>query len=242
GVRPRFWSSRSSAWCRRRRRPAPRLGSTTSSCFRRRATARRIGKPAQSSCCALARRSLPSSRPMRSGACRSSTPGSSASRPMCWRGSPTTGSLAVNHPLGFTGAGVGVAVIDSGIVSWHDDLIPRTLAQYPFGYQRVAAFVDFVGGGTSPYDDNGHGSHVAGIIAGNGYDSNGQKAGVAPDADLISLKVLDGAGRGNISNVIAALDWVLAHHAEHNIRVVNLSVGAAVHESYLTDPLTLAAK
>src|SRR6185503_4665309 len=159
-----------------------------------------------------------------------------------YRTSLTVGSLAVNQSIGFTGSGIGVAVIDSGVVSWHDDLTSRSDAQYPYGNQRVSAFVDFVGGATTPYDDNGHGSHVAGIIAGNGWDSNGQKAGVAPDANLVSLKVLDANGRGSISNVIAALDWVLAHRAEHNIRVVNLSVGAAVHESYNSDPLTLAAK
>jgi serine protease AprX len=159
-----------------------------------------------------------------------------------YRTSITVGSLAVNQAAGVTGAGIGVAVIDSGITSWHDDLSSSSETQYPFGNQRVAAFVDFVGGATTPYDDNGHGSHVAGIIAGNGYDSYGQKAGVAPDADLVSLKVLDADGKGNISNVIAALQWVLENRKKYNIRVVNLSVGAAVHESYLTDPLTLAAK
>jgi serine protease AprX len=159
-----------------------------------------------------------------------------------YRTSLTVGSLAVNQSMGVTGAGVGIAVIDSGIAAWHDDLTSRLLGQYPYGNQRVSAFADFVGGATTPYDDYGHGTHVAGIIAGNGYDSNGQKAGVAPDANLVSLKVLDANGKGNISNVIAALDWVLANRAAYNIRVVNLSVGAAVHESYLTDPLTLAAK
>ena len=159
-----------------------------------------------------------------------------------YRTSITVGSLAVNQSAGVTGAGIGVAVIDSGITAWHDDLTSPSQAQYPFGNQRVTAFVDFVGGATTPYDDNGHGSHVAGIIAGNGYDSYGQKAGVAPDANLVSLKVLDADGKGNISNVIAALQWVLENRAQYNIRVVNLSVGAAIHESYLTDPLTLAAK
>ena len=147
-----------------------------------------------------------------------------------YRTSITVGSLAVNQAAGVTGAGVGVAVIDSGITSWHDDLTSTSNAQYPFGNQRVAAFVDFVGGATTPYDDNGHGSHVAGIIAGNGYDSYGQKAGVAPDADLVSLKVLDADGKGNISNVIAALQWVLENRETYNIRIVNLSVDAAVHE------------
>ena len=110
------------------------------------------------------------------------------------------------------------------------------------GGQRVAKFVDFVGGLTAPYDDNGHGTHVSGIIAGNGYDSRGARAGIAPDAHLVSLKVLDENGRGVISNVIAALDYAVANKARYNIRVINLSVGAAVTESYNTDPLTLAAK
>ena len=102
--------------------------------------------------------------------------------------------------------------------------------------------MDFVNGRTLPYDDNGHGSHVAGIIAGNGYDSNGEKAGIAPGASLISLKVLDAHGQGTISNIIAALGWVATNAKTYNIRVVNMSVGAGVHESYWTDPLTLAAK
>ena len=158
------------------------------------------------------------------------------------RTSLTVGAAAVNQSMGLTGAGIGVAVIDSGVTTWHDDLTSRSNAQYPYGDQRVSAFVDFVNGALTPYDDNGHGTHVAGLIAGNGYDSNGQKGGVAPDANLVSLKVLDANGAGTISNVIAALEWVLANHATYNIRVVNLSVGAAIRESYWTDPLTLAAK
>ena len=68
--------------------------------------------------------------------------------------------------------------------------------------------MDFVNGRTLPYDDNGHGTHVAGIIAGNGYDSYGEKRGIAPDSNIISLKVLDQNGQGTISNIIAALGWV----------------------------------
>ena len=158
------------------------------------------------------------------------------------RTSLTVGAAAVNQSMGLTGSGIGVAVIDSGVTTWHDDLTSRSNAQYPYGNQRVSAFVDFVNGALTPYDDNGHGTHVAGLIAGNGYDSNGQKGGVAPDANLVSLKVLTADGTGTISNVIAALEWVLANHTAYNIRVVNLSVGAAVRESYWTDPLTLAAK
>ena len=81
--------------------------------------------------------------------------------------------------MGYDGAGIGIAVIDSGVASWHDDLSgTNRSSQYPYGNQRVRKFVDFVNGRTAPYDDNGHGTHVAGIIGGNGYDSNfGEKAG-----------------------------------------------------------------
>jgi serine protease AprX len=159
-----------------------------------------------------------------------------------FRTSLTVGTLAAQRAFGVTGAGVGVAVIDSGVATWHDDLTNHTTASYPYGDQRVSAFVDFVNGQLMPYDDNGHGTHVSGIIAGNGTDSNGQKAGVAPDASLVSLKVLDANGRGSISNIIQALDWIVANRTTYNIRVANLSVGAGITESYWTDPLTLAAK
>ena len=159
-----------------------------------------------------------------------------------YRTALTTGTRVVQQTLGLTGAGIGVAVIDSGITTWHDDLTNESSKIFPFGDQRVAAFVDFVNRRKTPYDDDGHGTHVAGAIAGNGYDSKGSKSGVRTDASLVSLKVLDAHGIGSVSNIIKAFDWVLANHKRYNIRVVNLSVGAAVTESYWTDPLALAVK
>jgi serine protease AprX len=160
-----------------------------------------------------------------------------------YRTSVTIGARQVRETLGYTGAGIGIAVIDSGITAWHDDLTRGAVTQtYPYGNQRVSEFVDFVNGASQPYDDNGHGTHVAGIIAGNGYDSSFEKAGVAPDASLVALKVLDAQGQGTISRLIAALNWVAANRAIHNIRVVNMSVGAGIFESYHTDPLTQATK
>jgi serine protease AprX len=153
------------------------------------------------------------------------------------RTGPTTGATAVRQELGLDGSGIGVAVIDSGITAWHDDLSD---AVYPS--QRVDRFVDFVAGSATPSDEYGHGTHVAGIIAGNGFDSGGARSGIAPASRLIVLKVLDGSGRGRISDVIAAFDYVVTHQAEVNIRVVNLSVATGVYESYNSDPLTLAAK
>ncbi len=151
--------------------------------------------------------------------------------------SAATGALAVQRRLGFTGAGVGVAVIDSGVTPSHDDLRNSTRTA-----QRITKFVDFVGGQAAAYDDWGHGTHVAGIIAGNGYDAHGARTGMAPDANLVVLKALDGNGQGRISTIIAALDWAVANRLAYNIRVINMSLGAGVFESYKTDPLTLAAK
>jgi serine protease AprX len=159
-----------------------------------------------------------------------------------YRTAVTVGARTVQDTMGYTGAGVGVAIIDSGITNWHDDLTNTTSKLFPYGNQRVAKFVDFVNGRTLPYDDNGHGSHVAGIIAGNGKDSSGEKTGIAPKATLVSLKVLDANGQGTISNIISALGWVARNGKTYNIRVVNMSVGARISESYWTDPLTLATK
>lgn len=148
------------------------------------------------------------------------------------RTSAAIGASWVRDELGVDGSGVGVAIIDSGVANWHDDL----------GSERVTHFADFITYLPAAHDDYGHGTHVAGIIAGSGFDSGGARRGVAPGANLIVLKVLDGMGDGYISNVIAAIDYAIEQRARFNIRVLNLSVSAGVFESYTTDPFTLAAK
>jgi serine protease AprX len=155
------------------------------------------------------------------------------------RTNATVGALTARLQYGYSGAGIGVAVIDSGVTSNHDDLGASATSKTG---QRVTKFVDFVNNRTTKYDDWGHGTHVAGIIAGSGYDSYGERAGIAPKANIIALKALDGEGKGRISQIIAALDWVVTNRVQYNIRVVNMSLGAGVFESYHTDPLTVAAK
>ena len=146
----------------------------------------------------------------------------------------TIGATAVREQLGYNGEGIGVAVIDSGVNAQHDDLTD------PAG-SRIDRFVDFVNGQTTPYDDYGHGTHVAGIVGGNGFDSSGRRTGIAPAARLIVLKALDRAGNGRISDVIAAIEYAVANRDALNIRIINLSIASGVYESYETDPLTRAA-
>jgi len=163
------------------------------------------------------------------------------------RTGPAIAATLARRAFGLTGKGIGVAVIDLGITAWHDDLLEDRKS--PRAAPRVVHFKDFttdfdsrVWTSDQPSDEFGHGSHVAGIIAGNGFDSGGARMGVAPEASLIGLKVLDAEENGYISDVIAAIDYAIAVRNVYNIRVINLSVASGVFESYHTDPLTLAAR
>ena len=122
---------------------------------------------------------------------------------------------------GYTGRGIGVAVIDSGVAA-HKSL-----------RKRIVASVDFTGSGDGG-DSFGHGTHVAGIIA---SDGDAAYTGVAPDAHIVSLKVLNGEGVGETSDVIEAIQWAIDHRAKYNLRVINLSLGHPVFESYRDDPI-----
>ncbi|MBM3818462.1 MAG: hypothetical protein FJW14_05515 [Acidimicrobiia bacterium] len=145
--------------------------------------------------------------------------------------SATTDGQNLRKTLGLRswqkGAGVGVAVIDSGIAQTWD-----------LAY-RVIAFHDFTAGGVAapPSDGYGHGTHVAGLIAGNGYLSSGKYIGIAPKARLIGLKVLDSHGSGYTSDVIAAIEFAIANRTALGIDVINLSLGHPVFERPETDPL-----
>jgi len=173
---------------------------------------------------------------------------------------PEIASVNIDHPMnvaddltndatgvdaawnsGYTGAGVTVAVIDSGINDSHPDL------QDGNGNSRVVYHQDFTGTATSnssgaQYDLYGHGTHVAGIIAGNGSLSGGNYAGVAPGATLVDLRALDQNGSGNDSTVIAAIQQAIALQSTYNIRIINLSLGRGIGVSYTQDPLCQAVE
>ncbi|HEY8393617.1 MAG TPA: S8 family peptidase [Thermaerobacter sp.] len=143
---------------------------------------------------------------------------------------PAVGASAL-HEAGLTGQGVTVAVLDTGIHPHPDFLEPSP---------RLEAFHDAVNGRTDFYDDHGHGTHVAGIIAGNGTRSGGRFKGIAPGARLAGVKVLDGRGSGRMSTVIAGVEWVVQNRERLGIRVLNVSLGAPASSSYQDDPLARA--
>ena len=143
--------------------------------------------------------------------------------------------------FGLDGTGVGVAVIDSGVAN-HADLRDAN------GNSRVVYSQSFVPGDTTTTDKYGHGTHVAGLIGGTGASSgtaNGYLAtyaGVAPNVNIISLRVLDQNGSGTDSQVIAAIQQAIALKDTYNIRVISMSLGRPVFESYTLDPVDQAVE
>jgi serine protease AprX len=175
---------------------------------------------------------------------------------------------------GLDGTGIGVAVIDSGINNTMADLGNMQPAESRNGPWRPSPWLPIpfppndwqAGSGkgsrvvfahnfltdnawrqNNTDDQYGHGTHVAGIIAGNGTMSTGQQyfrtfKGIAPNVNLIDLQVLDQNGQGMESDVIAAIEMAIALQSTYNIRVINLSLGRGVYESYTLDPLCQAAE
>ena len=144
---------------------------------------------------------------------------------------PVHGVDLVWQDTGYTGEGVTMAIIDTGIDGNHtalDDLDDDNMTDDP----KIVAFYDAINNpgetnGTEifPYDDNGHGTHCAGITAGTGAP-NYQHIGVAPRANLVGVKVLDGGGSGSFAAVMAGMQWTVDKRHEFNIRAASMSLGA----------------
>ncbi len=113
------------------------------------------------------------------------------------------------HKQGITGKHVTIAVMDSGLAP-HNEIAPY----------RILHFHDFIAGHPKPYDDYSHGTHVTGIIG-------ASSIGIAPECNLIPLKVLDRHGNCSIETFTHAIHWILSHQYEYNIRIVNMSVGGS---------------
>lgn len=113
----------------------------------------------------------------------------------------------------YTGKGVTVAILDSGIYPHMDFL------------DRIIGFYDVLGEKTQPYDNQGHGTHIAGIIGGSGRASQYQYKGIAPGCNLVGVKALDRLGNGDAGDVIKGIEWVIENKERYRIRILNLSVG-----------------
>jgi serine protease AprX len=151
-------------------------------------------------------------------------------KPSAFRDAVRANALASS----MTGTGVTVAVIDSGITTFHPDFTTG-------GSSRVIANEKF-GNNLTTEDMYGHGTHVAGIIGGNGTASGGTYKGIAPGVNLVNLKTSDMYGMTYESDVVAGLQWIYDNKSTYNIKVVNISMNSTVAQSYHTSPLDAAVE
>lgn len=154
------------------------------------------------------------------------------------------------HAQGVTGLLTTVAVLDTGY--WkHPSLdttalgLGRVLAQYDaLGDGTDASMIGVLGltslGSTNSTDNSGHGTHVTGIMLNKQRTADGRYFGIAPNANLVSVRAFDSSGRGTYSSVIRGIDWVVQNKSNYRIRVLNLSLGAAPRSHYWEDPLNRA--
>jgi len=136
---------------------------------------------------------------------------------------------------GVIGSNVTVAVLDTGIAD-----VQALAKSVDNKHDRIVAWKDFIEKSKKPIDPNGHGSHVAGIIANNEIGADGEWNGLAPDVNLAGVRVLNASGVGTYETVILGLQWVLENQTRYNIRIVNLSLVAPVQSPYWADPLDQA--
>lgn len=132
---------------------------------------------------------------------------------------------------GLDGKGVTLCVMDTGVCPHLDLSVPK---------ERIVGFVDMVGDESEPYDDNGHGTFVAGIAAGNGVSSARKNVGVAPKANVLGLKVIDKSGESGTFRILDGMQWLFDNFRKYNVRVVCMSFGAEPLER--ADPLKIGAE
>jgi len=153
--------------------------------------------------------------------------------------------------MGVQGTGIGVAVLDSGMVTDRNDFLGTIVN--PFGGERegqtrIVKSVAIAQSNKGPaIDDNGHGTWVAGILGSRGWGApgetdNGHYVGIAPNVNIINVKVSDNKGAAQMSDVIAGLEWVMQNKDAYNIKVVNLSLVTSMPESYTTSMLDAAVE
>lgn len=136
--------------------------------------------------------------------------------------------IHVPRPCPYTGRDIGIAFLDTGIFPHRD---------FTDSVSRITVFKDFLHGRKSPYDDNGHGTHICGIASGSGAASLGRYAGIAPGTRLIVGKVLDSTGNGTVPTVLDGIMWTIQNKNRYGIRILNISIGTKVTKEYGEDSL-----
>jgi serine protease AprX len=145
---------------------------------------------------------------------------------------PVSGDGAVSGgEFDYNGRGIVVAILDTGIYP-HEDFTKIE--------NRILAWHDLIYRKDTPYDDNGHGTYIAGIIGGNGFASRGKYHGVAPGVNLVGVKVLDEKGQGKLADLLLGLEWCMDNMRALKIRVINLSLATKAQGVYYQDPLSRA--
>ncbi len=139
----------------------------------------------------------------------------------------------VAHNLNYSGKNITIALLDTGTYPHPDIIRPRN---------RIIRFADLVNRCEFAYDDNGHGTFMAGILVGNGSMSKGEYTGIAPEAYLISIKVLNQTGTGRVSTVLAGLQWIYDNKDRYRIKVVCIPLGCTGHLPWTRDPLACAVQ
>jgi serine protease AprX len=146
---------------------------------------------------------------------------------------PSIGSTTVQKKQKLTGKGVNIAILDTGVYR-HPDLTRPA--------NRIIGFKDFINHRKMPYDDNGHGTHIAGDAAGNGWMSKGKYKSPAPEAGIVGVKVLDRNGDGYDSTIIKGIEWCIANRKRLKLRILSMSFGGTVNSSCADDPLCQAVE
>ncbi len=161
----------------------------------------------------------------------------------------SSGAAYARQQYSLSGQGVTVAVVDSGIHTGHYDLKNSDGSLRTLAHPDLTSNPNYydANGPEADWDRCGHGTHVAGIIGGNGASSTGSTYthtyyGVAPQAKLVSVRVLDQNGASDVGTVVAGLQWIYNNRTKYNIRVVNLSLGHPVGDTYKNDPLCQAVE
>ena len=145
------------------------------------------------------------------------------------------------HAAGWWGQGVTVAVLDTGVAA-SPDLAGRVLDVTTNEVTGATAPCENLSGEPTCADNYGHGTFMAGLIAGNGSSSGGKYQGIAPKAKLVSIKVASRDGSDDVSNVLAGIQWAVSFRDRYNIRVLNLSLGTDSTQSWKVDPLNFAVE